>query len=321
MIRLIAVAFALAVATSAQAMSPAPLQQPDGMITQVREACGAGFHMVNGTCVRTAARRNGQYIVRGHFGADLRWVYRVSVSDGAASLVLPTSGPSFPEWRPDGRAIFFVKSGEPNHLEEFEPETGFRKTIVDRVGGYSLSHDGFRFAFKRNESDGVHIYLAPTGEEFIGFAIYRFLQTDAVLQGGEGTIDLHPKALKKFDATVSYALLDANKGDGTPLPFIPANRLSAELKFSPTQHLWFRAGVVNVAAQDRPAAFETATPAYMLLNLYAGTELKWNGNPFTLSFFCTNLTDATYVDHLSRFKYFNLYDIGRNVGISLQLTF
>jgi serine/threonine protein kinase len=89
-------------------------------------------------------------------------IYRVSVSDGAASLVLPTSGPSFPEWRPDGRAIFFVKSGEPNHLEEFEPETGLRKTIVDRVGGYSLSHDGFRFAFKRNESDGVHIYLAPT---------------------------------------------------------------------------------------------------------------------------------------------------------------
>jgi hypothetical protein len=28
------------------------------MITQVREACGAGYHMVNGTCIRTAARRN-----------------------------------------------------------------------------------------------------------------------------------------------------------------------------------------------------------------------------------------------------------------------
>jgi len=36
MIRLIAVtAFALAVATSAQAMTPAPLHQPDGMITQI----------------------------------------------------------------------------------------------------------------------------------------------------------------------------------------------------------------------------------------------------------------------------------------------
>jgi len=58
MIRLITVAFALVVSTSAQATPLAPLQQLDGMITQVREACGAGFHMVNGTCVRTAARRN-----------------------------------------------------------------------------------------------------------------------------------------------------------------------------------------------------------------------------------------------------------------------
>ena len=39
MIRLIAVAaFALAVATSAEAMSPAPLHGPDGMITQIRQA-------------------------------------------------------------------------------------------------------------------------------------------------------------------------------------------------------------------------------------------------------------------------------------------
>ena len=58
MIRLITVALALVVSTSAQATPLAPLQQPDGMITQVREACGAGYHMVNGSCVRTAARRN-----------------------------------------------------------------------------------------------------------------------------------------------------------------------------------------------------------------------------------------------------------------------
>jgi hypothetical protein len=37
MIRLVAVAFVLAVATSAQAMSPAPLHQPDGMTTQARQ--------------------------------------------------------------------------------------------------------------------------------------------------------------------------------------------------------------------------------------------------------------------------------------------
>ena len=47
MIKLIAVAgFALAIATSAQAMTPAPIPQLDGMITQVAAACGAGSRAV-----------------------------------------------------------------------------------------------------------------------------------------------------------------------------------------------------------------------------------------------------------------------------------
>ena len=58
MIRLIAVVFALAFATSAQAMSLAPLHLADSIITQVREGCGAGMHMINGRCVTTSARRH-----------------------------------------------------------------------------------------------------------------------------------------------------------------------------------------------------------------------------------------------------------------------
>ena len=65
MIRLISIIFALVVATSAQAMSLAPLHQPDNLITQIREACGAGMHMVNGACVRTHARRAASRCVRG----------------------------------------------------------------------------------------------------------------------------------------------------------------------------------------------------------------------------------------------------------------
>jgi hypothetical protein len=43
MIRLIAGAvFALAVATSAHAITPAPIAQSDGMIAQVRFGCGLG---------------------------------------------------------------------------------------------------------------------------------------------------------------------------------------------------------------------------------------------------------------------------------------
>ena len=66
MIRMIAVAgFALSVAISAQAMTPAPIPQPDGMITQVAAACGAGRTRVNGVCVaRTTMRQTGRAVRR-----------------------------------------------------------------------------------------------------------------------------------------------------------------------------------------------------------------------------------------------------------------
>ena len=68
MIRLIAVAgFALAVATSAQAMTPAPIPQSDGMITQVRLGCGVGRTMVAGHCVaRTTIRQTRRAVRRGY---------------------------------------------------------------------------------------------------------------------------------------------------------------------------------------------------------------------------------------------------------------
>ena len=66
MIRLVTfAAFALALATSAQAMSPVPLHHSEGIVTQVRHACGAGMHYVNGSCV-TSARNVGAVWGAGH---------------------------------------------------------------------------------------------------------------------------------------------------------------------------------------------------------------------------------------------------------------
>ena len=65
LIRLIAVAgFALAVAASAQAMTPAPIAQPDGLFTQIAAACGAGRTRVNGVCVARTTMRHTRRAVR-----------------------------------------------------------------------------------------------------------------------------------------------------------------------------------------------------------------------------------------------------------------
>jgi hypothetical protein len=73
MIRLIAVVFVLGLATSAQATSLVPLHQPGGMITQVRQACGAGRVRVNGVCVARTTIRQTRRCARWSGGACVRW--------------------------------------------------------------------------------------------------------------------------------------------------------------------------------------------------------------------------------------------------------
>ena len=66
MIRTIVIAvFGLALASAAQAVPFAPIHQSNESIITVREACGAGMHMVNGVCVRTPARRGASRCARG----------------------------------------------------------------------------------------------------------------------------------------------------------------------------------------------------------------------------------------------------------------
>jgi len=65
MIRLITVALALTLASSAQALPPISVLQKDQNVIQVREACGAGMHRVNGVCIRTHARRAASRCARG----------------------------------------------------------------------------------------------------------------------------------------------------------------------------------------------------------------------------------------------------------------
>jgi hypothetical protein len=80
MIRSIGVAgFALILATSAHAMTTAPLPQPDGMVTQVAYGCGPFRTRVAGVCVaRTTIRQTRRHVrrcVRWYGGYCRYWRY------------------------------------------------------------------------------------------------------------------------------------------------------------------------------------------------------------------------------------------------------
>jgi hypothetical protein len=62
MTRFIALAFALTLASSVQAMPRAPVQEPQDVIIKIREACGAGMHRVNGVCVSDSRPPLGQQV-------------------------------------------------------------------------------------------------------------------------------------------------------------------------------------------------------------------------------------------------------------------
>ena len=65
MIRLIATAgLALAFATSAQAMTRAPVVQPGSLITPVIAGCGVGATMVNGKCETRVEKRHNRRCLR-----------------------------------------------------------------------------------------------------------------------------------------------------------------------------------------------------------------------------------------------------------------
>jgi hypothetical protein len=65
MIRLIAVAgFVLAIITSAEAMTFAPIHQADGMMMRVAYACGPGMTRIHGVCVARTTVRHARRCAR-----------------------------------------------------------------------------------------------------------------------------------------------------------------------------------------------------------------------------------------------------------------
>lgn len=163
-----------------------------------------------------------------------------------------------------------------------------------------------------------YIYLAPTGTEYFGFQIYRFEQSDATLKGGECTVNwslFH----SRITLTSAYSFISARKDDRTYLPFTPANKINAELLYKTSKdhsNSFVRLGSNYFFEQNHVSEFETPTNDYTLL--YAGVSLLTNKLRWSLT--CNNLLNTNYYDHLSRFKYYGIHNMGRNVVLSINFS-
>ncbi|MEO8149196.1 MAG: TonB-dependent receptor [Bacteroidia bacterium] len=196
-------------------------------------------------------------------------------------------------------------------------EIGFTYELKEQV---EFSATGFYNRFLN------YIYLAPTGQEYVGFNIYNYVQSNSTLKGSEVAIDYHPATAKWLDIKADYSYLEAKQDDGAYLPFIPANKINAEVRCESTKKdksstRFIKGGITYVFPQNNPAEFETATADYLLINAAVGSDFSFGDKKLTATLVCTNLADKKYYDHLSRFKYYGIYNIGRNISLNLHFTF
>ena len=163
------------------------------------------------------------------------------------------------------------------------------------------------------------IYLSPTGTQLYGFDIYRFLQGDSKLYGSEITIRIKP--WKKVESASSFSTVRGKLASGKYLPFIPADKIVEDIIVKPTAKFNCKVGADFVFSQDHPGDFETSTASYWLLH----ASFSWNINTAKKNIKITlagdNLLDKAYFDHLSRFKYFDIYNMGRNIYASVTIPF
>lgn len=169
-----------------------------------------------------------------------------------------------------------------------------------------------------------YVYLAPTSEQFFGFPVFRYRQQNATLKGAELFATL--KLFKELQWKNGFTLTRGTLEDGSNLPFIPAYKWTSSVRFEKNMpynisNLHVEPEFIYVFSQTNPAQFETSTPAYFLLNLSSGITIPKPKGNWKIGLTANNLTNKAYFDHLSRLKYYGLYNQGINFVLSLRKSF
>jgi iron complex outermembrane receptor protein len=236
----------------------------------------------------------------------------------------------------------------------FVPEFSFQQDLG--VTGQFRNVSASVSIFNNNIQN--YIYLTQLTDES-GNAItdaqgnrtFQYQQAAARLYGAEASLDIHPAAWKGFSFNNTLALTyGINKkkefkgkgAEGQYLSLIPPpqyrSSISQEIATRSSLFSSVTAGVEleHTATQNRFLALyntETATPGYTLINVSAGTRVKYCKD-HTLEFQVqvNNLFDVAYQSHLSRLKYFEyynaspngrlgIYNMGRNISMKMIAAF
>lgn len=189
--------------------------------------------------------------------------------------------------------------------------------VVLRVSGTGLSGQLAGYVNR------VENYIAPdvsrdTTIDGATMPLARYGQRDAMLRGVEGQGEA--RLGERFVLGVMGDVTRGTFAGGAPLPFMPAARVGASLRWDNRS---FNAGgeVRHVLAQRRvTGGQDVPAQAYTLLNLSASWTLPVGGRLHEVTLRADNIGDVRYLDATSRIKSY-APNPGRNVSLVYGVTF
>ena len=186
-------------------------------------------------------------------------------------------------------------------------DLSLKKTSGDTTFGVSV--------FRNRISNYIY---GRTLDEVDGLQLLQYSQADATFTGIEGQV--RQRVTRNMGVTLFGDTVRAKLDGGGLLPRIPATR--AGVRLDANWNAWEgQVEWVQVARQNRVAAFETATPGYGMLNLgvsYRG-QLS-SGTPWQVYLKANNLTDCLAYAHTSFIK--NAAPLmGRNITVGVKVAF
>ena len=171
-----------------------------------------------------------------------------------------------------------------------------------------------------------YIYLQPTEEVIDNLPVYQYVQDHSFLYGGEAGFHFHPHPWDWLHFSGSYSNTFGQDSKRNYLPLMPSQKLNGIIRVSFSENKFLQSFSAYLQdqysfAQNFTASYEKPTPAYNLVN--AGLTFEWRIDKQPVSFNCVidNIFNETYYDHLSRYKQYGIYDVGRNWRLQLSLPF
>ncbi|SFZ92850.1 iron complex outermembrane recepter protein [Flaviramulus basaltis] len=169
-----------------------------------------------------------------------------------------------------------------------------------------------------------YIFISPNGEFIDENPVFIYLQDDANLYGGEFGFHLHPHPLDWLHIESSFEMVTGKQANDVFLPLIPANSLTNIIRLE-FEKPWIKSGYAFIKLrttfkQTNISAFETNTDGYTLLSAGLGGSFTLFKNELSVTVSGSNLTNKTYINHLSRLKPDGIFNMGRNINLGFTYS-